>query len=115
MPGLQGSCPFKTGHDLLVVAATLVVAVGIVTLLLGHPARAAQGLERRGQLTAVPMAVFGPSIAQPDPLRLSDSALEPTQWDALKGWAADDHAAAFTTFVASCRPLLRAGPQEGNK
>ena len=37
-------------------------------------------------------------------------ALEPTDWNALDGWAMDDHAAAFATFLTSCRPLLRTIP-----
>jgi membrane-bound lytic murein transglycosylase A len=40
-------------------------------------------------------------------LQLPDSALEPIESNALDGWAADNHAAAFATFQASCRPLLR--------
>jgi hypothetical protein len=43
----------------------------------------------------------------PEPLKLPNSALEPIDWSALGGWATDDHAAAFATFVTSCRPLLR--------
>jgi membrane-bound lytic murein transglycosylase A len=46
---------------------------------------------------------------------LPDSALEPIEWDALKGWAADDHAAAFTTFLKSCRALIRTGPRGSEK
>jgi membrane-bound lytic murein transglycosylase A len=40
-------------------------------------------------------------------LKLPNSALEPIDWDALSGWAVDDHAAAFATFLSSCRPLIR--------
>jgi membrane-bound lytic murein transglycosylase A len=40
-------------------------------------------------------------------LKLPNSALEPIDWDALSGWTVDDHAAAFATFLSSCRPLLR--------
>jgi len=29
-------------------------------------------------------------------------------WDDLDGWAGDDHARAFATFYASCRPIVRA-------
>jgi membrane-bound lytic murein transglycosylase A len=43
----------------------------------------------------------------PEPLKLPNSALEPIDWNALGGWVTDDHAAAFATFVTSCRPLLR--------
>jgi len=42
-----------------------------------------------------------------DPLNIPDTQLEPVKWSDLDGWAADDHAAAFTTFRTSCNPLLR--------
>jgi membrane-bound lytic murein transglycosylase A len=41
-----------------------------------------------------------------DPLDIPDTQLEPVSWSDLDGWAADDHAAAFTTFLASCKPFL---------
>src|SRR5271169_828252 len=41
------------------------------------------------------------------PLKIPNAALEPVGWDALDGWAADDHASAFATFYASCRPIVR--------
>jgi membrane-bound lytic murein transglycosylase A len=41
-----------------------------------------------------------------DPLGAPDSQLEPVQWADLDGWAADDHAAAFSTFRQSCAPFL---------
>jgi membrane-bound lytic murein transglycosylase A len=47
-------------------------------------------------------------------LTLPDSALEPVDWDALSGWAVDDHAIAFGTFLSSCRPLLRTVLPSGN-
>ena len=72
-------------------------------------------LEGYASNTAPSSAHSRSSIAHPDPLRLSDSALEQIPWDALKGWSADDHAAAFATFAASCRPLLRTGPRDGDK
>ena len=52
---------------------------------------------------------------QPEPLRLPNTAIEPIEWNALNGWEADDHAAAFATFLTSCRPLLRSSVQEGDK
>jgi membrane-bound lytic murein transglycosylase A len=55
------------------------------------------------------------STPQLEPLRLSDSALEPIDWNALDGWRADDHAAAFVTFLASCRPLLHTSLPESEK
>jgi membrane-bound lytic murein transglycosylase A len=39
------------------------------------------------------------------PLRFPDTQYEPVDWADLDGWAGDDHAAAFATFLASCRAL----------
>jgi membrane-bound lytic murein transglycosylase A len=39
------------------------------------------------------------------PFRFPDTRFEPVAWRAIDGWAADDHAAAFKTFLASCRAL----------
>jgi peptidoglycan lytic transglycosylase A len=44
--------------------------------------------------------------ASVDPLNIPDTQLEPVEWANLEGWSADDHAAAFATFRASCRPFL---------
>jgi membrane-bound lytic murein transglycosylase A len=41
-----------------------------------------------------------------DPLNNSDAQLEPVTWSDIDGWTADDHAAAFVTFKASCKPFL---------
>src|SRR6266436_9215963 len=41
------------------------------------------------------------------PLKIPNAALEPAGWDDLDGWAGDDHASAFATFYASCRPIVR--------
>ena len=38
-------------------------------------------------------------------LRIPDSALEPISFADIDGWATDDHAAAFRTFLESCKPL----------
>ena len=43
-------------------------------------------------------------LAQPA-LTIPDAALEPVGFNDLKGWALDDRAAAFRTFLASCRAL----------
>src|SRR3954454_760126 len=42
----------------------------------------------------------------PGPIRFPDTRFEPVTWNAIDGWAADDHAAAFATFLASCRALI---------
>jgi len=46
----------------------------------------------------------------PGPLRWADTRLEPVAWADVEGWAADDHAAAFAAFRASCRALTGAIP-----
>jgi membrane-bound lytic murein transglycosylase A len=40
-------------------------------------------------------------------LAFPDSELEPLSWNDLEGWGADDHAAAFKTFLSSCRVMVR--------
>jgi peptidoglycan lytic transglycosylase A len=44
--------------------------------------------------------------ADVDPLKIPDTQLEPVEWRDLNGWPADDHAAAFITFLASCKSFL---------
>ena len=81
------------------------MAAAVVTPLLGLPGH---GAERpRAGLAAHSLEPDNASKPPPEPLKLPDSALEPIDWNALDGWAADDHAAALATFLASCRPMLR--------
>jgi membrane-bound lytic murein transglycosylase A len=85
-----------------------IVIVAVVTPLLGLSAQSVQGAERpRTQLAARSFELIEEPTFQPEPLKLPGSALEPVDWNELDGWAVDDHAAAFATFLASCRPLLR--------
>jgi membrane-bound lytic murein transglycosylase A len=39
------------------------------------------------------------------PLKFPDAQYEPVDWADVDGWASDDHAAAFATFLGSCRAL----------
>jgi membrane-bound lytic murein transglycosylase A len=41
-----------------------------------------------------------------DPLNNTDNQLEPITWANVDGWADDDQAAAFGTFLTSCKPFL---------
>ena len=43
--------------------------------------------------------------AETDTIRFPDTQYEPVEWSDLDGWASDDHAAAFSTFLASCKAL----------
>jgi membrane-bound lytic murein transglycosylase A len=90
-----------------------VVTGSVLTPLLGLPAHAAQGVDRtRAELAVRSLAE---ATARPEPLQFPDSALEPIEWNTLKGWAADDHATAFATFLTSCRALLRTSVAQGKK
>ncbi|MFZ0238159.1 MAG: MltA domain-containing protein [Xanthobacteraceae bacterium] len=115
MSRVSASCSFKIDRDQIAIAATFVLIVGILAQPIGLSAHAAAGVERKVQFATFPPAIFGPSTAPPEPLRLPDAALEPIEWNALQGWSVDDHAAAFVTFLASCRPLLRSSLSEGEK
>jgi membrane-bound lytic murein transglycosylase A len=46
--------------------------------------------------------------AQADAMSLRNAKLETLSFSALDGWQEDDHAAAFTTFLKSCRAILNA-------
>jgi membrane-bound lytic murein transglycosylase A len=90
-----------------------VAAAGIVSPLLGLLGQPGHGAERSTAQLVARSLELDVSSPRPEPLRLPDSALEPVDWTALEGWAADNHAAAFATFLASCRPLLRTIPRPG--
>jgi membrane-bound lytic murein transglycosylase A len=51
---------------------------------------------------AVPPTVHG---QERKPIEFPDTQYEPVDWTDLDGWDGDDHAAAFATFLASCRTL----------
>jgi membrane-bound lytic murein transglycosylase A len=40
-----------------------------------------------------------------EPLKFPNTQYEPVDWSALDGWDADDHAAAFAAYLASCRAI----------
>jgi membrane-bound lytic murein transglycosylase A len=42
----------------------------------------------------------------PGPIRFPDTRIEPVAFADIDGWAADDHVAALTAFLASCRALV---------
>jgi hypothetical protein len=67
---------------------------------------------RHNVISSIPHATApAPSVAvDPDagPLVIPKAALEPAGWGDLDGWTGDDHASAFATFYASCRPIVRA-------
>ncbi|MET0501757.1 MAG: hypothetical protein ABW172_09585, partial [Candidatus Binatia bacterium] len=93
-----------------------VVPAGVIMLLFGLAAQPGYAAERpKTQLATRSLQPHEASASRLEPLRVPDSQLEFIPWSALDGWAVDDHAAAFATFLASCRPLLRAIPPKGEK
>jgi len=46
----------------------------------------------------------------PSPFRMPNTQLETVNWAELDGWASDDHAAAFATFINSCKTVVRGTP-----
>jgi membrane-bound lytic murein transglycosylase A len=65
---------------------------------------------RRGLALLVLLAGFcGASLSahgeEREPIKFPDTQYEPVEWTDLDGWDSDDHAAAFATFLASCRTL----------
>jgi membrane-bound lytic murein transglycosylase A len=68
---------------------------------------ASDGAQARRSPRSQLLQPAAPALAEPGPLSLPDSQLEPLEWSELEGWAEDDHASALTTFLASCRPLVR--------
>lgn len=49
----------------------------------------------------------------PTPLQIPGARLEPVDWAAVDGWASDDHAEAYATFLASCRAIVNRGAARG--
>src|SRR5215831_1364773 len=79
-----------------------------------QPVRSVKAIPK-AQLPIRSVEANGISTLQPEPLRLPNTAIEPIEWNALNGWEADDHAAAFATFLTSCRPLLRTSLRDDEK
>jgi len=44
------------------------------------------------------------------PFRISNTQLETVAWSEIGGWTADDHTAAFKTFLNSCKAIVRGTP-----
>jgi membrane-bound lytic murein transglycosylase len=83
-------------------------AAGALLLLFGLASQPAHGAERtKAKIATRTVEPATASVPAPGPLTLPNTQLEPIDWSALDGWATDDHAAAFATLLASCRPLVR--------
>ena len=64
---------------------------------------------RLAQVLALLACLAGASAAvrseEAAPFKFPDVQYEPVNWSDLDGWVTDDHAAAFATFLASCKAL----------
>jgi hypothetical protein len=82
-------------------------AVGALMLLFSFVQSAHSAEPAKPQFGAHSLKIDQTSAPRLEPLSLPQSQLEPIDWSKLDGWLTDDHAAAYATFLASCRPLLR--------
>ena len=56
------------------------------------------------------LACTAASASDLEPFRISNTQLETVAWSELSGWSADDHTAAFKTFLNSCNAIVRGTP-----
>src|SRR4051812_46262329 len=84
-----------------------VAAVALCCVLVADQDADARRMHRaKSRRAPGPISEFTGKPNPPGPMRWADTRFEPVAWTALDGWAADDHAAAFATFLASCRALV---------
>jgi membrane-bound lytic murein transglycosylase A len=63
---------------------------------------------RLGAAALILLGLTGAALAKPkNPLRLADTQYVPITWIDIDGWVEDDQAAAFATFMQSCKAILR--------
>jgi membrane-bound lytic murein transglycosylase A len=91
----------------------LPVALAMIDAAEGFEARRyappAVRLAETHSIAVTPSSIDPAIVDQPyGPLKIPNAALEPLSWGDLDGWTRDDHARAFATFYASCRPITRA-------
>ena len=86
------------------------VAVLVLCCLLASDddaaARRSHSHKSKAKTPPAPVSEFLGKPNPPGPIRFPDTRFEPVAFSAIDGWAADDHAAAFATFLASCRPIV---------
>ncbi len=66
-----------------------------------------------GRLAGAAIGLFAGAAAlasEPDPFRIFNSQLEPVAWSEIDGWAVDDQATAFATYLNSCKVMVRGNP-----
>jgi membrane-bound lytic murein transglycosylase A len=83
-----------------------VAALALCLVLVADQDADARRMHRTKSRPAAPVSEFTGKPNPPGPMRWADTRFEPVAWSAIDGWAADDHTAAFATFLASCRALV---------
>src|SRR3954469_2670170 len=71
----------------------------------GADARRGHRAKIRSKPAPVELPEFTGKPNPAGPIKIPEVRYEPVAWNAIDGWAADDHAAAFATFLNSCRAL----------
>jgi membrane-bound lytic murein transglycosylase A len=92
------------------------IALALCCLLAAdQDAEARRAYRGKGKTPPPPAAVseFTGKPNPPGPIRFPDTRFEPVAWRDIDGWSADDHAAAFATFSASCRAVV--GSAKGSR
>ncbi len=63
-----------------------------------------------GRLAGAAIGLFAGAAAlanEPEAFRLSNTQLETVAWSEIEGWTTDDQAAAFATYLNSCKVMVR--------
>ena len=66
-----------------------------------------------GRLAGAAISIFAAGVAAAsdgEPFKLPNTQLETITWSEINGWENDDHAAAFATFLNSCKVMVRGTP-----
>lgn len=72
-------------------------------------------MRRGGLALALTVALAAPATAREVPVMLHHSHVEPRSFATLKGWAQDNHLAAFRSFMKSCGAILEGSPARRRK
>jgi len=101
--------PMRLRGALLFLPAALVIADGAEGIELRRQSSSEVRRAETRRIVDAPLPKDGPTVEQPSgSLKIPNAALEPIDWGGLDGWSSDDHASAYATFYASCRPIMRA-------
>src|SRR4051812_9932263 len=84
-----------------------VAAIALCCVLVADQDADARRVHRtKSRRAPTPVSEFTGKPNPSGPMRWADTRFEPVAWSAIDGWSADDHAAAFNTFLTSCRALV---------